>query len=159
MYSNTKVTNQSLYVSMSVMGNSRRPKSVQELISQRMRLIPSKDTKPELAVRAVVDELGISCVFHDSQLPGSPDIAFPRRRKAVFVHGCFWHQHLGCNLRSVPRANPEYWIPKFKRIKARDRRNKLDLTRLGWQYLVVWECQTRSFSRLYERIARFVRRA
>src|SRR5713226_970335 len=111
-------------------------------ISDRMRLIRSKDTKPELLVRSVASQLRLKYQTHGAHLPGTPDIVFSAKRKVVFVHGCFWHQHKNCRLQSVPRRNPGYWLPKFQGIKARDRRDKTELTKLGWNYLVVWECET-----------------
>lgn len=126
-------------------------------ISDRMRLIRSKHTKPELVVRAIASELGVKYRPHGARLPGTPDIVFSTSRKVVFVHGCFWHQHKDCRLQSVPRNNPSYWVPKFERIRIRDRRNKLALTRLGWKYLVVWECETKNAEKVSRRLERFLR--
>ena len=126
-------------------------------ISDRMRLIRSKHTKPELLVRAVSKALGFNGTPYGKKLPGTPDLVFGAERKVVFVHGCFWHQHSQCHLRSIPRANRAYWIPKFARIKARDRRNKTGLTKLGWRYLVVWECETKDAERVSRKLARFLR--
>jgi DNA mismatch endonuclease (patch repair protein) len=125
-------------------------------ISDRMRLIRSKHTKPERAVRSIASKLGLNYRVHEAQLPGTPDLVFSGRRKVVLVHGCFWHQHRDCRLQSIPRTNPQYWLPKFQRIKARDRRNKAALTRLGWEYLVVWECETSDPIAVARRVARFI---
>jgi DNA mismatch endonuclease, patch repair protein len=125
-------------------------------ISDRMRLIRSKDTKPELLVRSVASRLGMKGKAHGRKLPGTPDLVFTAARKVVFVHGCFWHQHANCRLRSTPSANPAYWLPKFARIRARDRRNKAALTKLGWKYLVVWECETKDLAKIAKRLSRFV---
>jgi DNA mismatch endonuclease (patch repair protein) len=126
-------------------------------ISDRMRLIRSKHTKPELLVRAIASKLGLKAQPHGKKLPGTPDLVFSAGRKVVFVHGCFWHQHANCRLRSVPRANRAYWIPKFAQIRARDRRNKLALTKLRWKYLVVWECETKDVAKVRRRLVRFLR--
>lgn len=125
-------------------------------ISDRMRLIRSKHTKPEMFVRSVASELGLKYQAHGAKLPGTPDIVFSAKRKVVFVHGCFWHQHNNCRLQSLPRRNPGYWLPKFQRIKARDRRNKIALTKLGWDYLVVWECETANAIEVSRRLKRFI---
>jgi len=126
-------------------------------ISDRMRLIRSKHTKPELAVRAIASELGVKYRPHGAKLPGTPDIVLSANRKVLLVHGCFWHQHKNCRLQSTPRSNPKYWIPKFERIKARDRRNKRALTKLGWGYLVVWECETKNAAKVSRRLEKFLR--
>jgi DNA mismatch endonuclease (patch repair protein) len=125
-------------------------------ISDRMRLIRSKHTKPELLVRRVAAQLGLKGEPYSKSLPGTPDLVFAAEQRVVFVHGCFWHQHSHCRLRSIPSANPAYWVPKFARIKARDRRNKLGLTKLGWKYLVIWECETKDAVKIRRKIARFL---
>ncbi len=125
-------------------------------ISERMRLVRSMHTKPELMVRGVASQLGLRYRVHDAHLPGTPDIVFSGKRKVIFVHGCFWHQHTGCRLQSTPQRNQHYWLPKFQRTKARDRRNKMALTRLGWEYLVVWECETRNPVAVSRRVNRFI---
>ena len=109
--------------------------------SENMRRIRSKDTKPEKALRSLLHRAGYRFRIHSSNLPGSPDIVFPARRKAIFVHGCFWHQHSRCGAGIVPATRRDYWAPKLKRNQDRDRRAKLDLARLGWKSLTVWECE------------------
>jgi DNA mismatch endonuclease (patch repair protein) len=106
-----------------------------------MRRIRSKDTKPERALRSLLHGAGYRFRVHRKSLPGSPDIVFPGRRKVIFVHGCFWHQHSRCGAGIVPATRREYWVPKLKRNQDRDRRAKLDLARLGWTSLTVWECE------------------
>lgn len=115
-----------------------------EQVSAIMRAIRSKDTKPEIAVRREARRLGYGYRLHRRELPGSPDLAFIGRRKAIFVHGCFWHQHddPACKLSKIPRSRPEYWLPKFQRTKQRDSRVTQELKALGWSFLVIWECQT-----------------
>lgn len=114
-----------------------------EALSTRMRRIRKTDTKPELVVRRAVHRLGYRFRLHQRDLPGTPDLVFPRLRKVIFVHGCFWHQH-DCRLGSKqPSANPDYWLPKLARNVERDRLARQRLADEGWDVLVVWECQTR----------------
>ncbi|PRE16540.1 very short patch repair endonuclease [Burkholderia gladioli] len=109
--------------------------------SAQMRAIRSKDTKPELRLRSLLHCMGYRYRVHYSLLPGHPDIAFPSRKKVIFVHGCFWHRH-DCRVgNKQPVVNTDYWIPKFERIRERDKAQLKQLAELGWQVLVVWECQ------------------
>ena len=107
-----------------------------------MRAVKCKDTKPEMAVRRLVHGMGYRYRLHRKGLPGRPDLAFGPRRKAIFVHGCFWHQHsaAGCRGARMPRARIDYWRPKLERNKERDGRNVAELAELGWDALIVWEC-------------------
>jgi len=88
-----------------------------------MRAIRSKDMRPELAVRSLVHKMGYRYRLHKKDLPGKPDLVFASRRKVIFVHGCFWHSHHGCNAAHVPKSNQDYWGPKLRRNQSRDRRN------------------------------------
>ena len=109
-----------------------------------MRAVRSKDTTPELAVRKLAHALGYRFRLHRRELPGSPDLVFPGRRKVVFVHGCFWHRHAGCARgASTPATRRGFWEAKFARNVARDRRDRRRLRAAGWGVMVVWECQTR----------------
>ena len=108
-----------------------------------MRQIRKTDTKPELVVRRLVHGMGYSYRLNGRDLPGTPDLVFRGRRKVIFVHGCFWHQHacsLGCK---QPSANLDYWLPKLARNVERDKENLAQLANAGWDVLVIWECQTR----------------
>lgn len=105
-----------------------------------MRAIRSKDTKPEIFVRRVVYALGYRYRLHRRGLPGKPDLAFIGRRKAIFVHGCFWHQHENCREASKPKSNGGYWGPKLAKNVERDARNLQALHDAGWKTFVVWEC-------------------
>ena len=127
--------------------------------SSLMSRIRSKDTQPELTIRRLLHRLGYRYVLHDGRLPGKPDLVFPSRRAAVFVHGCFWHGH-GCALASTPKSNGGYWVGKLARNAARDTRHMRDLRRLGWRVTVVWECATqkRDLSSLERRLVRFLDR-
>lgn len=121
-----------------------------------MRRIRKKDTKPELVVRRIAHRMGYRFRLHRSNLPGTPDLVFPRLKKLVFVHGCFWHQH-GCRLGAKqPSSNQDYWLPKLIRNVERDRRATARLTQAGWDVLVIWECETRVPDGLSARLARFL---
>jgi DNA mismatch endonuclease, patch repair protein len=109
--------------------------------SENMRRIRSKNTKPEKTLRSLLHGAGYRFRLHSAALPGSPDIVFPSRRKAIFVHGCFWHQHTKCGAGIVPNSHREYWAPKLRRNQERDRKSKASLVRLGWKSLVIWECE------------------
>lgn len=126
--------------------------------TERMRSIRSRNTKPEILVRRVVHAMGYRYRLHRRDLPGTPDLAFPARRKAIYVHGCFWHQHPdpGCRLARRPKRNLEYWSPKFRRNVERDSENFAALASLGWQALVVWECETRDLDALASRLRAFL---
>jgi DNA mismatch endonuclease (patch repair protein) len=128
-----------------------------EIRSEMMRSIRKSNTTPELTVRALLRELGIHYRLHAKELPGRPDIVIRQQKKAIFVHGCFWHQHSGCRLAKKPSARPEYWLPKFARNQARDRITLAALDRLGWDTLVVWECELERLGRLRSKLKRFFR--
>lgn len=121
-----------------------------------MARIGSKDTKPELLVRKLLHGMGYRYRLHRRDLPGTPDICFPGRRKVVFVHGCFWHRHDGCKRATTPSTRKSYWEQKFDRNVVRDRRNLADLAHLGWKTLVVWECETADLPTLAERLKKFL---
>jgi DNA mismatch endonuclease, patch repair protein len=109
--------------------------------SARMRLVKSRDTKPELLMRRLVDLLGYRYGIHEKTLPGHPDLVFSKHYKVIFVHGCFWHRHNRCQLARLPKSNPEFWLPKLEKNKRRDRAIRSALTRQGWRSLVIWECE------------------
>lgn len=111
---------------------------------QRRRIMQSvkqKNTKPEMVVRKLLHSEGYRFRLHRTDLPGKPDIVFPSLRKAIFVHGCFWHGH-NCNFGRPPKSRLEYWGPKIAGNQARDQRNIDDMTALGWSTLTVWQCET-----------------
>lgn len=115
--------------------------------------------EPELLVRKLVHRLGYRYRLHGKDLPGKPDLVFPSRHKVIFVHGCFWHQHSrnSCRITRVPKSNLGYWLPKLERNKKRDAQNRRKLRRLGWDYLVVWECQAGQENALRKAIKSFLR--
>lgn len=109
--------------------------------SAMMQAIRRKGTTPELLVRSAAHKLGLRFRLHRKELPGCPDLVFPKRRTAVFVNGCFWHQHRGCKKARPPKSNSEYWLPKLMRNAARDARNYREMRRQGWRPVVIWECE------------------
>ena len=121
-----------------------------------MRRIRKVDTKPELLVRSLVHGMGYRYRLHRRDLPGTPDLVFPARRKVIFVNGCFWHQH-DCPLgRKKPSANSDYWHPKLARNVERDKQNRERLRTLGWEVMVIWECETKEGAELVGRIGSFL---
>ena len=124
--------------------------------SENMRRIRSKDTKPELVVRRMLHALGYRYRLHRKDLPGKPDLVFGRRRKAIFVHGCFWHQHDACREGRKPSSNSQYWGPKLDRNKQRDMEAYAKLRELGWSIEVVWECEIATLENLSDRLRRFL---
>lgn len=123
--------------------------------SERMSRIRNADTKPEMVVRRLVHEMGYRYRLHARDLPGNPDLAFRPRKKVIFVHGCFWHQH-GCRQYRMPRTKRSFWEPKLAKNKARDAKVIRDLRKLGWRTMIVWECQIKSATVLRKRIERFL---
>jgi DNA mismatch endonuclease, patch repair protein len=106
-----------------------------------MARIPSKDTAPEMLVRRLVHAMGFRYRLHVRDLPGCPDLVFPRLRKIIQVFGCYWHPHGGCRRSHRPLSRVAYWIPKLERNRQRDKENLRLLRRLGWVVLVVRECR------------------
>ena len=117
-----------------------------------MSRIRSRDTLPERVVRSLLHQMGFRYRLHRLDLPGKPDIVFPGSRKAIFVHGCFWHMHRCKYGRVVPKTNGDFWRSKREGNVARDRRSLSALRKHGWTVLVVWECQTKDVDRLAERL-------
>lgn len=110
-------------------------------ISKRMAGVRQSGTSAELAVRKAASLAGLRYRLDNSDLPGSPDLANRRRKWAVFVHGCFWHRHAGCRRATTPKSNRDFWIAKFERNLARDHRVARELRELGYEVVVVWECE------------------
>jgi DNA mismatch endonuclease (patch repair protein) len=107
-------------------------------------------------VRSAAHALGYRFRLHRKDLPGSPDLVFPRLKKAIFVHGCFWHGHDCARGARLPKANAEYWLAKISRNKARDLSAQARLAELNWSVLVVWECETRQADGLAARLNAFL---
>lgn len=124
--------------------------------SANMRAIRSKHTKPEMVVRQALRAVGFSGYrLHRKDLPGRPDIAFIGRKKAIFVHGCFWHGHQCREGSRRPKSRPEYWLPKIAGNQARDARHQEELKQAGWAMLTIWECEI-GWEGLGKRLEQFV---
>jgi DNA mismatch endonuclease, patch repair protein len=125
--------------------------------SRNMSAIRGKDTKPEMIVRSVSHALGFRYRLHRRDLPGVPDLVFPRLRKIVNVHGCFWHMH-SCRYGSViPKTNAEFWQNKRRGNVTRDRKVSKCLRALGWNVLIIWECETKDVRVLGRRLESFLK--
>lgn len=127
--------------------------------SQMMARIQGRNTVPEIIVRRTAHRLGFRFRLYRKDLPGRPDLVFPRFRAAVFVHGCFWHRHEGCRFAYTPRSRVRFWTEKFDRNVARDRCTEDALRSLGWRVLVIWECETRDDATVALRLLHFLRDA
>jgi DNA mismatch endonuclease (patch repair protein) len=121
-----------------------------------MAAIRSKDTKPEMTVRRLVNSLGHRYRLHLGNLPGRPDLAFICKRKVIFVHGCFWHRHHNCKRASTPKTRADFWELKFRENVARDRRARRELRKLGWSVMTVWQCDLKETARLLKRLSKFL---
>jgi DNA mismatch endonuclease (patch repair protein) len=124
--------------------------------SARMAKIRRKNTEPELKLRQALKAMGLKTHAHVSGLPGTPDLIIPDSKVAIFVHGCFWHRHRGCDKASTPKTNRRFWLAKFEANVARDRRQARKLRKAGWSVLAVWECQinkglTKAATRVFDK--------
>ena len=115
-----------------------------------MSAIKSKNTKPEIEVRKLLHSLGYRFRLHRKDLPGTPDIVLPKYKTVIFVHGCFWHRHENCKYASIPKTRTEFWENKFKENIKRDQVNKKNLYKLGWNIVIVWECELKRINHLKE---------
>lgn len=129
---------------------------VPQVVRQRMARIRSSGTRPEMVVRKAAHALGYRFRLNRRDLPGSPDLVFPSRRKVVFVHGCFWHRHSCKTARRVPVTRQEYWAPKLRRNVERDHIAQVALCDLGWDALTIWECETGDAVALNARLTEFL---
>lgn len=123
--------------------------------SANMARIRNKDTKPEMVVRKLVHGMGYRYRLHRKDLPGKPDLVFGPRKKVIFVHGCFWHQH-SCREGRIPNSRREYWEPKLRRNVERDHEAIAELQRKGWDVLVIWECEVKDVELLRSKIKAFL---
>ncbi|SIT57200.1 DNA mismatch endonuclease of very short patch repair [Mesorhizobium prunaredense] len=114
--------------------------------SRMMSGIRGKNTKPEIALRRLLHRSGLRYRLHTANLPGRPDIVFPSRRIAIFVHGCFWHRHDGCYWCTTPSSNAEFWNAKFASNVQRDAQAVETLGAAGWRVALIWECGLRAMS-------------
>lgn len=123
-----------------------------------MRCIRSRDTTPELIVRSALRQIGYSGYrLHRRDLPGSPDVAYIGRKKAIFVHGCFWHSHDCPEGLRKPKSNEAYWLAKIERNRLRDQQVVSSLESMGWSVMVLWECEVRRHDWLDSRLREFMR--
>ena len=131
-------------------------KETKEARSRVMRAVKGRDTTPEMIVRRQAHGMGYRFRVCRRDLPGCPDIVFPRLRKVIFVHGCFWHGHDCARGARVPKGNRAYWVKKIAGNRARDRRNLKRLVADGWRVLVLWECATSDERIVVERLRKFL---
>lgn len=124
--------------------------------SERMSRVRHRDTKPEWAVRRLIHGMGYRYRLQGRHLPGTPDLVFGPRRKAVFVHGCFWHRHPECKLARLPKSRRDFWIPKLEENRERDLRHQRELHDLGWAVHIVWECEVTDTETLQKRLKSFL---
>jgi len=122
-----------------------------------MRRVKGRDTTPEVKVRRALTALGARYRLHRKDLPGSPDIVFPGRRLALFVHGCFWHGHDCARGARVPKANRDYWVAKLARNRARDAWSRTALEAGGWRVEILWECELKDVAALRARLAQLLK--
>ena len=125
--------------------------------SEIMSRIRGRGTKPEIIVRRIAHRLGYRFRLHRKDLPGRPDMVFPRHRVVIMVHGCFWHRHPGCKHASTPKTRESFWKNKLEDNVARDGRNESALRELGWRVMVIWECETKDREAVADRIESFLR--
>jgi len=123
-----------------------------------MQSVKTRDTGPEVSIRRALHRLGYRYRLHVKDLPGSPDLVFPARRKVIFVHGCFWHGH-ECPKGNLPKSRLEYWGPKIAKNKERDSRNAKQLEELGWKSTVVWQCDLKDEKAVQKRLVRYLGRS
>jgi DNA mismatch endonuclease (patch repair protein) len=124
--------------------------------SEIMAAVRSKETKPELAVRRILHALGYRYRLHDAKLPGKPDIVFKSRKKVVFVHGCFWHRHPKCKYATIPKTKTDFWNEKFQKNVRRDRLTRSKLLDMGWECLIVWQCELKNPESLSRKMVEFL---
>ena len=111
--------------------------------SRNMSRVRGSNTKPEIIVRSLLHRLGYRFRVNRRDLPGKPDIVLAKYQTVAFVHGCFWHRHPGCKRASMPATRRDFWIAKLQKNVERDKRDRRELRRAGWQVIVLWECDIR----------------
>jgi DNA mismatch endonuclease Vsr len=129
---------------------------VSDAVRRTMRANKGKNTNPELAVRSILHSMGYRFRIHVRGLPGTPDVVFPSRRKAVWLHGCFWHAHEECRFATVPKTRADYWVPKLARNRERDAQHVLQLNYMRWESMVVWECEMKDLEAVRSRLRDFL---
>ncbi|MFV0281031.1 MAG: very short patch repair endonuclease [Rhodoblastus sp.] len=121
-----------------------------------MRAVPARNTSAELKLRALLRPIAPGYRLHRKDVPGNPDVAYIGAKKAIFVHGCFWHGHDCKRGARKPRTNADYWAAKIARNRARDRKHLEELAQRGWRALVVWECELAAAAALKARLRAFI---
>lgn len=121
-----------------------------------MSRVKGRDTKPEWRVRETLQGLGCRFRLQYSKLPGKPDFAFPGKRKVIWVHGCFWHRHERCSLARLPKGRRDFWVPKLEENRQRDLQSQDKVLQMGWQILVIWECELRTPSVVESKLREFL---
>ena len=124
--------------------------------SKRMSLIRNRDTGPERALRRILTDLGYRYRLQYKRVPGRPDVAFPGRRKVIWMHGCFWHRHPGCKNARLPKSRREFWVPKLEGNRKRDLAKQQAARDQGWRTLVTWECELADPEQLAQRLTEFL---
>ena len=120
--------------------------------SWNMSRIKNRDTKPELIVRSLLHRMGYRFRLHRKDLPGKPDIVLPKYKTVIFVHGCFWHRHKDCSFAYIPKSRLDFWKAKFTATQKRDARALKELQCMGWNVLIVWECELKYVSQIAQRL-------
>lgn len=121
--------------------------------SWNMSRIRSENTSPEKIVRSMLHRMGYRFRLHRKDLPGKPDIVLPKYKTVIEVRGCFWHRHEGCKETTMPKTNQNFWLEKFRKNVERDRANERKLQELGWQVIIIWECEVKNTENLASRLA------
>jgi len=117
-----------------------------------MGRIKGRDTKPEILVRSMLHRAGYRFRKNVKELPGKPDIVLPKYKTVIFVHGCFWHRHKGCEETTTPKSNAEFWENKFERNVANEKKHTRELRNLGWRVITIWECQLKNPEQVLRRL-------
>lgn len=120
-----------------------------------MQSVKTRDTGPEVLIRRALHRLGYRFRLHVRELPGSPDLVFPSRRKVIFIHGCYWHGH-NCAKGKLPKSRLDYWGPKIAKNKERDARNEERLAELGWRSAIVWQCDLKNEKVVQKRLTKYL---
>lgn len=120
--------------------------------SEVMSKIRAKNTKPEIAIRSLLHQMGFRFRLHRKDLPGKPDVCLPKYQTVIFIHGCFWHDHKGCPNARLPKSNSAYWLPKIKRNAERDKEHTSALKKAGWKVITIWECELKNQKRLKKKL-------
>jgi len=136
--------------------SKEKPEQLKSSRSRNMARIRSANTAPEKLIRSLLFSAGYRFRLYAKDLPGRPDIIFRSRKKAIFVNGCFWHQHQGCRKATLPATNQAYWLPKLERNKCRDAEVILKLQKMGWGVLTIWECELKDSQILMRRLKDFL---